>query len=286
VQSSYAARNLGIREARGEILAFTDADCMVHPQWLHCLQVPFRDPAVGGAAGDLQGVEPATSWVEEVLNWRHHNSFIDRKCLSNGTNPELKSSFKPSNRRLPRLLKQLGLVTYWYDPRLPSWSIAPTANVAYRREVFEKVGCFDDTFIGGGDIEFAIRMQHRSGMKLIAVPDAVVYHRHRTNLRQLWKAYARYEIGHVALIEKFLGLGNGLWRQLVIEGLAYLIIGVPWSSTKLLLRALRSVLMGAPYPLYIEDAIVDLVTLMSRNFTRIKVCNLLQLGRREELWVP
>ena len=79
VQSSYAARNLGARQARGEIVAFTDADCRVHPQWLRRLQVAFRDPAVGGAAGDLQGVEPARSWVEEVLNRRHHNSFIDRK---------------------------------------------------------------------------------------------------------------------------------------------------------------------------------------------------------------
>lgn len=286
VQSSYAARNLGIREACGEILAFTDADCTVHPQWLRRLQAAFQDPTVGGAAGDTQGVEPARSWVEKVLNQRRHLSYIDQSTSSDGSSPKLRLSFKRPKRRLPLLLKWLGLVTYRYDPRLPQLPVAVTANVAYRREVFEQVGGFDDTFIGGGDAEFAIRMQRQSGIKLVAAPDAIVYHRHRANLCQLWRAYARYEIGHLALIEKFLGLDGGVRRQLVVEGFAYLIIGVPWSFAILAFRVLRSVLVGAPYPFYIQDMVVDLVTLMSRHFTRLRIWNMLQQGRREELWIP
>jgi GT2 family glycosyltransferase len=235
-------------------------------------------------------MEPAKSWVEEVLNRRHHMSSIDRKRSSNGSGPKLKQSFRRRKRstwRLPGLLKRLGLVTYgWCDARLPSLPVAPTANVACRRAVFEQVGYFDDTFISGGDAEFAIRMQQQSGMKLVAVPDAIVYHRHRASLRQHWRARARYEIGNVMLIEKFLGLEDDVRRQLVIESIAHLLIGVPWSFARIVFRALRSALVGPPYPLYIQDMVVDLVTLMSRHLTRIKACNLLRQGRRGELWIP
>jgi len=261
-------------------------DCLVHPQWLRCLQAAFQAPAVGGAAGDVQGMEPAKSWVQEVLNRRHHMSPIEQRRLSSGADQKLKLSFERPSQRLPRLLKRLGLVTYRHDSRLPLLPVAPTANIAYRREVFEQVGYFDETNHGAGDTEFAIRMQQQSNLKLVAVPEAVVYHSHRANLRQLWRAFARYEIGDVMLIETFLGLDNDVRRQLIVESIAYLIIGVPWLSVKLVFRALRSALIGPPYPLYIQDMIVNFVTLMSRHFTRIRAWNLLSQGRGGELWIP
>src|SRR6266480_6290411 len=54
------ARNRGIAESNGEILAFVDADCLVEPQWLAELVRPFDDPEIGSVAGHLQHAPPTT----------------------------------------------------------------------------------------------------------------------------------------------------------------------------------------------------------------------------------
>ena len=46
-----AARNHGAQQARGEILAFTDADCAPAPDWLHAISQPFADPEIIGVKG-------------------------------------------------------------------------------------------------------------------------------------------------------------------------------------------------------------------------------------------
>lgn len=51
IQTSYAARNRGVRHASGEIVAFTDADCMPKPNWLSRMVAPFDTPDVVGVAG-------------------------------------------------------------------------------------------------------------------------------------------------------------------------------------------------------------------------------------------
>ncbi|RKY72368.1 MAG: hypothetical protein DRP97_00725, partial [Candidatus Latescibacterota bacterium] len=51
IQSSYATRNTGVRNSKGEILAFTDADCIVDDDWLNkgieCLQKGIEDIIIG-----------------------------------------------------------------------------------------------------------------------------------------------------------------------------------------------------------------------------------------------
>ena len=65
----------------------------------------------------------------------------------------------------------------------------PTANLAYRRELFERLGGFDPRFITAEDIDLNLRAV-RAGAAIRYVPDAIVYHHmRRTFIRFLYQAF-------------------------------------------------------------------------------------------------
>ena len=66
IQSSYAARNAAIKAAKGEILAFTDADCAADKEWLKNGIAEFIDNKIGCVAGGIKGCEPV-NYIEEYL---------------------------------------------------------------------------------------------------------------------------------------------------------------------------------------------------------------------------
>ena len=60
------ARNAGIKNSTGDIIAFTDDDCVPDKEWLHYLELPFlRDPAIGMVGGEILACRVKGTIVED-----------------------------------------------------------------------------------------------------------------------------------------------------------------------------------------------------------------------------
>jgi glycosyltransferase involved in cell wall biosynthesis len=230
IQSSYAARNRGIEAAKGEILAFTDADCVVEPTWLKRLLANHEEPRWGGFAGNIVTYPPA--------------NLIERYCVHEKMF-DLSSLQKPyfqAHGRGERLCSQVPALDYRSHILLPASLInPPTANVAYRRIVFEEIGYFDQRMTSGGDLDLAWRLQIQTDWQIAIVPDAIIYHKHRTNLRGLASLYRNRGIGCATLALKYGDDPERIPRQLMAQGVLLMVLTVPSHLLRILLRPLEAI---------------------------------------------
>lgn len=154
--NSYCARNQGVLQARGDIIVFIDADCFPERDWLETLVRPFHDDSIGIVAG-------------EVLS-SHPSNLIQRFYEFSG------------------LLIQRHKVSH----QVPAIG---AGNVAFRRDIFDSVGLFDESFRWGGDNDFGRRVQEQTSYSIKFAPKALVYHHHRESLRALIKHAYTYGLG-------------------------------------------------------------------------------------------
>ncbi|MBD2361559.1 glycosyltransferase [Anabaena minutissima FACHB-250] len=170
IQSSYAARNTGIRAAVGEILAFTDADCRPQPQWLGALIQPFVNQDVVIVAGEIAAL-PGKTFLEQ---------HADRQ----------------------ETLSQKHTLAHPFCP------YGQTANLAIRRTAFATSGLFRPHLTTGGDADICWRILQQNTGRLEFAPIAIVQHRHRSTFKELanqWQRYGRsnrylHELHGVALM--------------------------------------------------------------------------------------
>lgn len=158
IQSSYAARNTGIRHAKSDLLVFTDADCRPEPQWLRGLADAFADPEVSLVAGQIYALTP--------------KSFLERFAEYNET------------------LSQKHTLAHPFCP------YGQTANLAVRRDVFDRIGLFRPYLTTGGDADLCWRALRETGGRIELAPTAIVRHRHRSSLKELRKQWYRYGVSH------------------------------------------------------------------------------------------
>lgn len=72
---------------------------------------------------------------------------------------------------------------------------------AYRRQVFEELGRFDESLAYNEDDEFSCRLRGQGG-KIFLTPAIKSFYHTRTSLRQLWQQYFRYGQGKVEVIKR------------------------------------------------------------------------------------
>jgi len=69
-----AARNQGLEAARGEIVVFTDADCIVHPRWMEKLLRPILTEGFDGAVGRIASVQ--NHWVARLVQAEFDERYV------------------------------------------------------------------------------------------------------------------------------------------------------------------------------------------------------------------
>jgi GT2 family glycosyltransferase len=170
-----AARNRALREARGEIVAFTDDDARPEPEWLEALVANFGDPNVMCVTGLTLPVELETEAQE----------LFEEHC--------------PFARGFKR-----HVFDGQRDNPLVVGPVGAGANMALRRNVLARIGDFDERLDGGmptrsgGDHEMFARIL-AAGYRIVYDPAAVSWHRHRRSHQELLDTVYGYGVGVYAM---------------------------------------------------------------------------------------
>lgn len=158
---SYSARNAGVVQAHGEILAFLDSDCMAESDWL----------------------ESALSILKRMGNKTIVAGRIKRVAKAG------KGNLIERHEKIFALNQRRNVISNYFGA---------TANLILFKSLYSLVGPFRDDLFSGGDFEWCQRAQ-TNGANLIYAPQAVVQHQVVNSWKTVVNRYRRKAGGNFLL---------------------------------------------------------------------------------------
>jgi GT2 family glycosyltransferase len=191
-----ASRNIGLKRAVGDVIAFLDDDAFAHPAWLENLLDAYDDPTVGAVGGRALNGQPgeATEGVDQI-----------GQLKPDGT---LTGYFAANPGQIIEVDHVMG------------------CNMSFRREVLARLGGFRTDYPGISgvreDSDMCLRVK-QLGYRVLFHPDACVDHvgaPQAKGRRFDWRYVYYVQRNHAAMLIRNFGPAAAIvWRNLAMSAL-------------------------------------------------------------------
>jgi len=194
-----AALNLAIRTAKGESIIRLDAHCIPQPDYVS-KSMAALEAGRGWNVGGVWDIQPsANGWIAESIAGAASHPL------------------------------GVGDAFYRYTGRAGEVDTVPFG--AFRRDLIDRIGGFDETLLSNEDYEFNTRIR-KAGGKVWLDPTIRSIYFARPTLSQLAKQYARYGYWKQQMLRRYpnsLRLRQALPPIFVLSLITFLIVGLIWS---------------------------------------------------------